>query len=201
MNAISPIEAVTFDAAGTLIHLTESVGESYSRVARRFEITASPEALDLAFRVAWKRAPAPFTNQQGTFGEATLLDRENDFEKSWWRDLVRGVFDDAGSGDSPRFDDFFEALYDHFEAPGCWALDSAAVAMLDLCENQGFKIGLLSNFDYRLRRILTDLGIFFTFRGRGSVGRNPCVKAGPADVRDDSAENGNCRCWDHVARR
>ena len=39
------IQAITYDAAGTLIHLAEPVGVSYSTVAARHGISSAPERL------------------------------------------------------------------------------------------------------------------------------------------------------------
>ncbi len=161
MSQATPLQAVTFDAAGTLIHLTESVGDSYSRVAADFDIHASPGDLNSAFRTVWKRTPPPFTNPQSedTREPAPLSDRE----KGWWKTLVREVFTEVDTTDFSQFDTFFEQLYDHFESPGCWALDESTEAVLAHLSSKGLKLGLLSNFDHRLRRILTDLGIFDCF--------------------------------------
>ncbi|NNE91999.1 MAG: HAD-IA family hydrolase [Verrucomicrobiales bacterium] len=163
-----PLKAVSFDAAGTLIHLTESVGEAYSRVAAKFGIRAEPGALDAAFRRTWKTTPLPFSRQQGSFDEPTLLDRKtdigNDHEKNWWFQLVQSVFSTAEIQiPDGQFPAFFEALYDHFESPGCWELDPDAKAVLAAAANRDLGIALLSNFDSRLRRILADLDILDHF--------------------------------------
>ena len=184
-----PLQAVTFDAAGTLIHLTESVGEAYSRVAARFGIHAAPDRLNLAFRTVWKRTPAPFSGNCPHQGV-------DDPEKQWWKSLVETVFAEAGAEPEKvrdRFTEFFEALYDHFEEPGCWELDEAAPAALDHCAKRGLKIGLLSNFDSRLRRILTDLDIFHRFEHVVLSGE---VRASKPDRKIFEAMQGNLRVSD-----
>ena len=107
----SLIEAITFDAAGTLIHLAEPVGVSYSRVAAEFGIAADSDDLGLAFASVWKRTPLPFADENRA---------EDPHEKAWWRRLVREVFLEAQAKlpNEERFEDFFNALYRHFESPG-----------------------------------------------------------------------------------
>ena len=149
------LRAVSFDAAGTLIHLAEPVGVSYSMVASRFGIHATPEKLETSFRAVWKRTPLPFS------AESHISDPN---EKEWWRRLVRLVFEDAGA-DLPsddEYDRFFEALYDHFESTGTWVADPDAHRVLETASGP-FRCLLLSNFDARLRRILEDLGLLGFF--------------------------------------
>lgn len=160
------LQAITLDAAGTLIHLRKPVGETYSEIAAKFEIHTSPAAIESAFRNVWERTPAPFsaefsnhpkTNQQG-------LKRENHLEREWWKALVHKVFAEAGASHGVQFDAFFTKLYDHFENPDCWQLDPDAAAVLQHIAVRGLKLGLLSNFDYRLRKILTGHDIFHHFQ-------------------------------------
>ena len=149
------IRAVSFDAAGTLIHLAEPVGCSYSRVADRHGISCSPDDLNRAFRAVWKRTPAPFS-------PGSRIDDPN--EKSWWNRIVRKVFDEADAQipAGSAFDTFFEDLYDHFESPGTWIADPAAPEVLARV-SQRYRIIILSNFDGRLRRILRDLELLDFF--------------------------------------
>tara|TARA_R110000850_G_scaffold216951_3_gene342413 strand:- start:1982 stop:2668 length:687 start_codon:yes stop_codon:yes gene_type:complete len=148
-------QAVSFDAAGTLIHLSEPVGISYSRVAARFKVETDPNAVSSAFKRVWKRTPLPFS------GESEVKDAT---EKPWWRRLVKEVFEEVGA-EFPHqecFDHFFEALYDHFESPGTWVEDPDARATLEKVSSNHRTV-ILSNFDHRLRRILRDLDLHHYF--------------------------------------
>ncbi|MEX2580405.1 MAG: HAD-IA family hydrolase [Verrucomicrobiales bacterium] len=151
------IQAVSFDAAGTLIHLAEPVGASYSRVAALHGIEADTGDLDRAFRIVWKRTPLPFSF------ESTIRDPN---EKEWWRRLVREVFEEAEARLPPslEFDAFFEALYEHFEKPGTWNAAPEALAVVETVGRR-YPCIVLSNFDGRLRRILGDLGLLDAFDG------------------------------------
>jgi len=147
----SEIKAVSFDAAGTLIHLRDDVGSSYATVAARFGITSDATTLNAAFRTVWKNTPPPFSKGSG----------ENDpTEKHWWHRLVHAVFSTSGAQlpGKQEFDAFFEALYLHFEEPGTWVAEESAVHVLETVSSR-LPCVVLSNFDGRLRRILSDLGL------------------------------------------
>ena len=150
------IKAISFDAAGTLIHLAEPVGNAYSRVAKRHGISASPDSLDQAFSNVWSRTPPPFSPQ-------SKVDHPN--EKSWWKRIVGEVFKEAqaGTAEHSDFELFFEDLYDHFESPGTWIADPDATEVLSAV-TKSYPAIILSNFDYRLRRILRDLKLLSYFR-------------------------------------
>lgn len=148
------IEAITFDAAGTLIHLAEPVGVSYSRVAERHGIFSKPEELDKAFRKIWMQTPLPFD-------DAAPRDPN---ERVWWNRIVRSVFLESGATlpGEDTFSEFFDDLYEHFESPGTWLADPAAEDVLSKAGKK-YRLAVLSNFDARLRRILRDLELLDQF--------------------------------------
>ena len=153
------IKGLTFDAAGTLIELVEPIGESYSRVAEKFGITASPDAINSAFRSAWKKIPSAFSLDcpiTGLEGTGT--------EKEWWSAMVHAVFQESRAVglSSTNFPDFFEALYDHFERPGTWRLLDGAPEVVSFASSK-FPCAILSNFDDRLRRVLRGLDLLEPF--------------------------------------
>src|SRR5204862_7029263 len=55
-------------------------------------------------------------------------------------------------------DNFFELAYEHFAEPNVWELYPEVVSVLQQLQPQ-FSLGVLSNFDGRLRFILHHLGI------------------------------------------
>jgi putative hydrolase of the HAD superfamily len=148
------IKAIFFDAFGTLFHLRGSVGEHYSAVARQLGVEISAEALNAAFARAWKNAP---------LRPAIDHSRESD-DKPWWRELVSAVLDQIPNV-PPEFDkdQFFELAYAHFAEPGVWMLHADVEETLSRLERD-FQLGIISNFDGRLRAILHHLGIAHFFR-------------------------------------
>ena len=147
-------KAIFFDAAGTLIRLTKSVGWNYARVAERQGLVLDATAMDLAFAQLWKEMPVrPATGQP----------REDD-DKGWWRDLVERLLDRVSTGIDPLDrDTFFEAAYGHFAEAGVWELYPDVQEVLEMLSPR-FQFAVVSNFDSRLRVVLKHLGIAKYFR-------------------------------------
>lgn len=141
-------KAVLFDAAGTLFHLPRGVGWHYADVARRHGVTLIEEDLDQAFRAAWKSQPRL---------PETRIPRGED-EREWWRTLVSRVLDDCGVSDGMDRPAYFEELWSEFAKPGVWELFPETREVLSLLAGR-FRLGVVSNFDSRLRTILPLLGI------------------------------------------
>lgn len=150
-----PPEVVSFDAAGTLIHLAEPVGATYAQVAAEHGVTVSSEALGPAFKQVWSRTPPPFS-------EAS--ERPDRNERDWWAGLVREVFATAGGNfrSTEQYDCFFDSLYRRFEEPGTWIAAPDAKLVVDQV-SKSHRCIVLSNFDSRLRRILGDLDLLDPF--------------------------------------
>lgn len=151
------LRAVLFDAAGTLIHTAEPVGETYARLAAARGVRLSAERLDEAFRRVLARA-APLV-----FPDADE-DELPGCERRWWWEIVRATWRAADS--SIRFADFeggfdayFDALWDHFRDPAAWRAGDGARALLASLRAEGRATGVVSNFDHRLEGLLSGLGL------------------------------------------
>jgi putative hydrolase of the HAD superfamily len=142
-------KAIFFDAAGTLIHLPQSVGYHYALAGERVGLVLDAAALDRAFVDSWKKMPAR---------PAIEGPREDD-DKGWWRELVDRVIEEMapGTGELDR-DAFFEVAYSHFAEAGVWELYPEAIEVLEVLRPR-FDLAVISNFDGRLRMILEQLGV------------------------------------------
>jgi putative hydrolase of the HAD superfamily len=147
-------KAIFFDAAGTLIRLTKSVGWNYALVARRQGLMLDAAALDLAFAQVWKEMPLrPATGQPRV-----------DDDKGWWRDLIERLLNRLSTETTPLArDTFFEAAYAHFAEAGVWEPYSDVEEVLEILVPR-FELAVVSNFDSRLRLVLQHLGIAKYFR-------------------------------------
>jgi putative hydrolase of the HAD superfamily len=134
LNSPSSIRAVTFDVGGTLIEPYPSVGHVYAKVASRHGISLSPEALNRQFAAAW-RAKKDFAHS-----------------RSDWSELVDATF--AGLTDTPPSRTFFPALYHEFSSPLAWRIYEDVLPALKLLRGRGLKLGIISNWDERLRPLL-----------------------------------------------
>lgn len=140
-----PFRAVLFDAAETLFTTRGSVGEIYGSVARRYGSEASIDVIQDAF-VQHFRGAGPLSSEN---------------QKEWWKDVVQRVFNQVGM--VRDFDAFFENVYDRFRDSKGWILFPETAEVLDDLRNQGFKMGVISNFDDRIYTVMRSLGILSYF--------------------------------------
>jgi putative hydrolase of the HAD superfamily len=148
---MSGVRAVFFDAAGTLFESREPIGEIYARIARQFGLDAPVEAVTAGFRHAFGSAP-PLA-----FGPGHSPDEIRRLERDWWRERVAESFRDLGAFDD--FDAYFEALFAHFGEPANYLVDPEAASTLNRLKDIGLELGVISNFDCRVYRILDGLGL------------------------------------------
>jgi len=148
---------VLFDVAGTLIELRAPAGEFYARVAQRYGVSISAARLTEAFQRVFSKA-SPMLFPGASASEVPVL------EKQWWRARVRETFRAADG--TARFDDFeayFEELFERFSTTEVWQVIDGAAEALKALQALDLKLGVVSNFDYRLPRILEALGILSHF--------------------------------------
>jgi putative hydrolase of the HAD superfamily len=143
------IEAIFFDAVGTLFHLRRSVGYHYALVGAEIGLKLDEQELERAFLLAWSQMPARV---------AIAGPREND-DKDWWRELVDLVLDQSAPslGQLDR-DNYFEIAYEHFAEAGVWESYPEVLDALGKLHSR-FQLSVVSNFDGRLRMILEHLDI------------------------------------------
>ncbi len=144
------VQALTFDAAGTLIETAEPVSDVYARVAGAYGIDMQASAIASAFRRAFTQTPAP------AFSSSSLEQRDT-LERMWWRGLVEKVF--AQHTENKNFATMFDELYSYYALGTAWRLCPDAKEVLTQLHNRKIKVAVLSNFDSRLVNILKALDV------------------------------------------
>jgi putative hydrolase of the HAD superfamily len=152
---MAQVKAVFFDAAGTLFETREPVGETYAQIARAHGVDASAEAVEAGFRRSFRDA-SPLA-----FGPGLNSNELRGREREWWRGLVAKTF--AGIGQFTDFEAYFNSLFDFFADPANWVADPEALPTLKTLRQRGLTVGVISNFDHRLYRILEGLGLGRSF--------------------------------------
>jgi putative hydrolase of the HAD superfamily len=143
------LKAVFFDAAGTLFEAKESVGHTYARIAAGHGLEADDAVVSAGFRRAFSSTPGL------AFGPGHSAQELRRLEREWWRELVRKSFE--GLGEFDDFDRFFDELFAYFADPEHWEPMPEAIDGLRRLKDLGLRMGVISNFDYRLYRILDGL--------------------------------------------
>jgi putative hydrolase of the HAD superfamily len=169
---VREVKVIFFDAVGTLIEIRGCVGEIYNRAAREFGFEAEPRILQLNFERSFRRQP-PLAFPTGT-PEAALTE----LEKDWWRNLVKAVFN--GLGSFPRFDQFFEEIFERFRGRELWRVFDDVAPTLTELKRRGLKLGVISNFDSRLYDVLRSCGLDHFFDSVHISARVGAAKPDPA---------------------
>ena len=147
------LAAVLFDVSDTLIELAEDVGVTYSRVASRHGVNVPPSQLSRAFGQIIVEA-------EDRVFPGLSLDEIPGAERAWWEERVRETFEIAEHSERfADFDRFFAELFDVYGGARGWRLREQALPALERTRDLGLRIGVVSNFDFRLPGVLQDLGI------------------------------------------
>jgi putative hydrolase of the HAD superfamily len=134
------VKAVTFDAGGTLIEPWPSVGHVYAEVAAQHgQGNFPPEELNRRFVQAWR--------SRKDFG----------YTRKEWAAVVDETF--VGLAASPPSGTFFPELYEHFTRVAAWRIYDDVRPALENLSAAGIRLGVISNWDQRLRPLLNDLGL------------------------------------------
>lgn len=145
----SQASVVLLDAAGTMIHLKEPAGQHYAAVAARYGLQVGADALQSGFLKAWKAMPDRAPEPGG----------RKDDDRPWWRTVATTALRETSTvpGNFPM-EDWFRDVYERFAERGVWAaFDDVEPFLRKISKTH--RLGVVSNFDGRLRRILADLGL------------------------------------------
>ncbi|MBC2594854.1 HAD-IA family hydrolase [Ruficoccus amylovorans] len=137
----SDIRAITFDVAGTLLSPHPSVGESYAAALEKFGGEARAEELQARFAAAFKQVNA------GPRGG--ILNREG------WQEIVALTF--AGLCPPEKLPALFDYLWEGYARPSSWRMLPGVREILSRLRGRGYRLGILSNNDERLLRLLREL--------------------------------------------
>lgn len=144
------IQAIFFDAAGTLIKTSRPVGESYALLAQRYGMDVLPGQLTERFRVCFSSAPPlAFPGAEPA--------KLRELERQWWKDLVERIFEPYGRFSA--FENYFSELFEYFSRPDSWSLYHEVEETLSALKKRALTLAVISNFDSRLFGILDGLGI------------------------------------------
>lgn len=149
----SGIRGVFFDLAGTLIRVRGGIGAQYALIAGEFGVSADPVAIDRAFGRAFASAGSTVFARPDAAEVASL-------EKGFWKEVVRLVFAQTGAfsqfnpGD---FDRCFERLFDYFATAAGWDVYPDVVPSLERLKREGRIVGLITNFDLRVFKLIDAL--------------------------------------------
>ena len=146
-------KVIFLDAFGTLFGIKGSVGELYSNLARTANVNTDPHAVNRAFYqsfAASERLAFPGAEKAAI----------PELEFRWWKAIVAETFERVGALDKfDDFDTFYAGLYGYFETAAPWKVYDDTLSSLNRWQRMGIELGVVSNFDSRLHRVLGILGL------------------------------------------
>jgi putative hydrolase of the HAD superfamily len=144
-------KVILLDGMGTLFGLKSSVGKIYQQYAFNYGVEADVESLDRAFINSFKSAP-PLAFVATEF---TTI-KEQEF--AWWKNVVRTTFFQLDLLENfSNFTEFFDNIYYYFATKDPWYVFPDVIPALNKWQSKGIELGVISNFDTRLDRLLKAL--------------------------------------------
>lgn len=137
-----PIEAVVFDAVGTIMYPNPSVADAYRAAIRRHcRQDIDPEVVSSTIRVGLKNRSS-----------GSDLATSEDAEKAFWANLIRQL---CPSTDG--FQDCFDDLFEHFSSGSNWRCFPEVAEVMTSLLDRKITVGVASNFDNRLNQVCDQL--------------------------------------------
>ncbi|XP_076436843.1 haloacid dehalogenase-like hydrolase domain-containing protein 3 [Babylonia areolata] len=150
------LRLVTVDVTNTMIRIIGSPGKHYALVAAKHGIEADEQALTSAFLQHYKL----YCGRHPNFGASCNMPAYK-----WWTGLVTDTFIAVGVPHSEVLNTLAKDLYFYYAAGTAWELLPKTREALEDLQNFDVKIGVISNFDHRLYKVLADLDLrkYFDF--------------------------------------
>ncbi len=150
------IKAVFFDAAHTLIDPHPPSAQVYAEFGRRHGHTVTADSLARALQPLWWRWREEKARDNGAGGTDEARERE------WWRRLVDQAYREGGDPGGVS-EECFDEIYEHFSQGEAWSVFPDVFPTLMEMRARRMHLGVLSNFDRRLRRVLREHDLFDLF--------------------------------------
>jgi putative hydrolase of the HAD superfamily len=142
--------AVFFDAGHTLLHAHPDLGTVYAETTRRFGLQLSPGVFAETFAPVFRGFVRECASN-GTASDAQDL--------AMWREITRRIHAGIPALAGVPFEPWFDALYRRFGEAEVWRLYDDAAPVLRELRARGVVVGVVSNWDTRLRGIASGLGL------------------------------------------
>ena len=141
--------ALTFDVGHTLLFPDPSVGAVYAGAAAQFGIRVSAAEAEERFRAAWYATQAECAGL--VYGTSHAEAR-----RFWGQVVARTLAGSVADGDVAAA--ILDVLYATFSRPDVWRPAAGWRQVRAWCRERGLRLGLVSNWDVRLRPLLSVLG-------------------------------------------
>ncbi len=142
--------AVFLDAGHTLLYAHPDLGSVYAETTAKLGAQVAPERFAEAFVPVFRDFTKTYA-QEGAASDAQ--------DYAMWREITRRIYDRIPELGEVAFDAWFEALYRRFGEAGAWRFYDDVEPALRKLRERGLRLGVVSNWDTRLRGICAGLGL------------------------------------------
>jgi putative hydrolase of the HAD superfamily len=148
------LRAVTLDATGTLF-APRDLGATYSCVLARHGVELAPAELSRLFGEVWRELACTADPAHDRFA------RHAEGARGFWRDVVARVCARADAPPPPPF--AVAELFEEFARAEAWRLFDEVPGVLAELRARSLALAVVSNWDERLPRLLSRLGVAPSF--------------------------------------
>ncbi|MHC4605915.1 MAG: HAD family hydrolase [Planctomycetota bacterium] len=147
------LRAVFFDVGHSLLRAHPSVGEIYAAETRRLGADVAPEVLEEQFRIVFREFVPAYV------ADPAHRVASDEQDVTMWRGITRIIYDRVPDLHAVDYEKWFRTLYDKFSDGDVWRLYPDVAPALGRIRERGLRLGLVSNWDTRLRRIVKETGL------------------------------------------
>lgn len=146
---LQKFKLITFDLTDTLLKFKRPPGIEYANTAKSLGLAnVDPDKITAQFSRNFKQ----MNNEYPNFGRFKIS------WETWWEKLIFNIF--KSSGTTLNDDDLCRLtneLIDKYETDECWEIQDGAVELIKKIKELGKMVGIVSNFDPRLKFLVTNM--------------------------------------------
>jgi len=173
---VAPPKAVFFDAGETLVYPHPSFAELFTEVLRAEGVVVEPAVVQEVVSAYSQK----FTETVQS-GEARLWSTSPERSRAFWDGVYRGFLEEVGVPDHQ--DLLVDRLYTTFTNLASYRLHPDVIPTVDRLRDAGISLGVISNFEEWLERLLESLGVTDYFPVRVISGVEGVEKPDPEIFR------------------
>ncbi|CAG5115677.1 unnamed protein product [Candidula unifasciata] len=180
----SAIKLVTLDVTNTLIRVVRSPGYQYAYIGLKHGLELDDRVLTGLFFKYYKEYSRKYPN----FGVQCMISPH-----TWWTALVKDCFRSADARiPEETLNLLADDLYFHYTTAKPWELFPGAVEAIKDLRQYAVKIGVISNWDHRLYKVLEAMKLrpYFDFVLTSTVA---CVEKPDSAIFHLALQNAGCR--------
>lgn len=147
---------VFFDIDGTVLHLSEPVSASYTRILQRHGYYVSEESLGSLMSKLWKEQNQKYLKASQNY--KTTVDEEVEFWISFARDVIAPFTSEDGRTEIAK------EIYEHFKKGESRVVDNSFLSAANKITKRSTFIGAITNNDIRTHNVINELNLKKLFK-------------------------------------